>query len=134
MRHRVLSTSITPDCRTQIPVRLNSGRAFAEFFHVCAAESFHAAAATEEVVYGVGTKLVIRQNVPSLQQPERGGLTKAFQNLPWCRSSSCTCWCPRPDRARIRIGPRRSGNCRDRSFSFALTSLFLRHECVEELP
>ncbi len=40
-----------------------------QFFHISPAESLHAAVAAEEVVYGIGAELVVRQNVLSLQQP-----------------------------------------------------------------
>jgi len=50
----------------------------AKLFYVSAAESFHAAAATEEVVYGAGARLLIHQNVLSLQQPERFGFDEGF--------------------------------------------------------
>jgi hypothetical protein len=50
----------------------------AEFFHVSATARFHAAAATEEVVYGVGAELVVRQNILSPQQPKRVGFDEGF--------------------------------------------------------
>src|SRR5829696_8367944 len=67
-----------PTCRVVQASDVDGVELAAEFFHVCAAEGLHAAAATEEVVYGVGAELIVRQNVPSPQQPERVGFDDSF--------------------------------------------------------